>query len=97
MKSNAMRSCEYGLSPVFLDGYGFIVPDEPGANDVFVHVSAIASGFSALAANQRVEYEVGVDPRTSVRRRSSARRLTRLSRHARRCVTSATMPSRATS
>ena len=46
------------------NGYGFIVPVEAGARDVFVHCSALVGGFSALAANQRVEYEVGIDPRT---------------------------------
>lgn len=39
-------------------GFGFISPDEGGA-DVFVHFSAITgSGFRNLAENQRVQYEV---------------------------------------
>ncbi|MPZ26072.1 MAG: cold-shock protein [Micromonosporaceae bacterium] len=39
-------------------GFGFITPDEGGA-DVFAHFSAIAaSGFRTLEENQRVEFEV---------------------------------------
>ncbi len=39
-------------------GFGFISPDEGGA-DVFVHFSAIVgSGFRNLEENQRVEFEV---------------------------------------
>ncbi|MDA8321428.1 MAG: cold-shock protein [Actinomycetota bacterium] len=39
-------------------GYGFIAPDEGGA-DIFVHHSAIQSqGFRTLEENQRVEYTV---------------------------------------
>jgi CspA family cold shock protein len=39
-------------------GFGFITPDDGGA-DLFVHFSAInASGFRTLAENQRVEFEV---------------------------------------
>jgi CspA family cold shock protein len=40
-------------------GFGFITPDDGGA-DVFAHFSAIAaSGFRSLEENQRVEFEVG--------------------------------------
>ncbi|NJC68225.1 cold-shock protein [Planosporangium thailandense] len=40
-------------------GFGFIVPDDGGA-DLFAHFSAIAaSGFRSLEENQRVEFEVG--------------------------------------
>ncbi|GGM33609.1 cold-shock protein [Longimycelium tulufanense] len=40
-------------------GFGFISPDNGGA-DVFVHYSEIqSSGFRTLEENQRVEFEVG--------------------------------------
>ncbi|MCZ4588216.1 cold-shock protein (plasmid) [Rhodococcus opacus] len=40
-------------------GFGFIKPDDGGA-DLFVHFSEIAgSGFKSLEENQRVEFEVG--------------------------------------
>jgi len=40
-------------------GFGFIAPDDGGA-DVFAHFSAItANGFRTLEENQRVEFEVG--------------------------------------
>ncbi|MHB1597223.1 MAG: cold-shock protein [Streptosporangiaceae bacterium] len=40
-------------------GYGFIAPDDGGA-DIFVHHSAIQSeGFRTLEENQRVEFTVG--------------------------------------
>jgi cold shock protein len=39
-------------------GFGFITPDDGGA-DVFAHFSAIASsGFRTLDENQRVEFEI---------------------------------------
>ena len=39
-------------------GYGFIAPDDGGA-DVFAHYSAISSnGFRTLEENQKVEFEV---------------------------------------
>ncbi len=39
-------------------GYGFITPDEGGA-DLFAHFSSIVSeGFKSLAENQRVEFEI---------------------------------------
>ncbi len=40
-------------------GYGFIAPDDGGA-DIFVHHSAIlVDGFRTLEENQRVEFNVG--------------------------------------
>lgn len=42
-------------------GYGFICPDEGGA-DVFVHISAVErSGLGTLNEGQRVSYEIEVD------------------------------------
>jgi len=39
-------------------GYGFIQPDEGGA-DVFVHISAVErAGMTGLADNQKVAYEL---------------------------------------
>ncbi|HLG91393.1 MAG TPA: cold-shock protein [Acidimicrobiales bacterium] len=44
-------------------GYGFITPDDGGA-DVFVHQSAIdAPGYRQLSEGQRVEFESEVGPK----------------------------------
>ena len=44
-------------------GFGFIAPDEGGA-DVFAHYSAIASsGYRSLEENQKVEFEVTQGPK----------------------------------
>ena len=42
-------------------GYGFICPDDGGA-DVFVHISAVErAGLSHLNEGQKVTYEIEVD------------------------------------
>ncbi len=39
-------------------GFGFIAPED-GANDVFVHISAVErAGMGTLSEGQRVEFEV---------------------------------------
>ncbi|MCU1432825.1 MAG: cold-shock protein [Actinotalea sp.] len=44
-------------------GFGFIAPDDGGA-DVFAHYSAIAtSGYRSLEENQKVEFEVKQGPK----------------------------------
>ena len=44
-------------------GFGFIKPDEGGA-DVFVHISAVErSGLRTLAENQSISYELHKDER----------------------------------
>ncbi len=44
-------------------GYGFISPDQGGA-DVFVHISAVErSGLGSLDEGQKVNYEIEVDQR----------------------------------
>jgi CspA family cold shock protein len=44
-------------------GYGFIEPDQGGA-DVFVHISAVErSGLSDLREGQKVSYDLENDPR----------------------------------
>lgn len=45
-------------------GYGFIQPDEGGA-DVFVHISAVQrSGLNGLDEGQKISYEIIQDQRT---------------------------------
>lgn len=44
-------------------GYGFIVPDEGGA-DVFVHISAVErAGMRTLAEGQKLVYELQSNPK----------------------------------
>lgn len=44
-------------------GFGFIKPDNGGA-DIFVHISAVqASGLTDLAENQKVEFDTEPDRR----------------------------------
>jgi cold shock protein len=45
-------------------GYGFIQPDDGGA-DIFVHISAVErAGLRGLAEGQKVSYEIEQDRRT---------------------------------
>jgi len=45
-------------------GYGFIQPDEGGA-DIFVHISAVErAGLSSLAEGQKVTFDLVADRRT---------------------------------
>ncbi|WP_240125115.1 cold-shock protein [Thermomonas alba] len=56
---------QYGTVKWFNDakGYGFIAPEDGGA-DVFVHFSAIdAKGFRSLQEGQRVSFEVQQGPK----------------------------------
>ena len=44
-------------------GYGFIQPDDGGA-DVFVHISAVErAGLGSLSEGQRLSFELQRDPR----------------------------------
>ena len=44
-------------------GYGFIQPDDGGA-DVFVHISAVEkSGMRGLNEGQKISYEIQNDPK----------------------------------
>ncbi|MBN9547974.1 MAG: cold-shock protein [Alphaproteobacteria bacterium] len=52
-------------------GYGFIQPDNGGA-DVFVHISAVErAGMTSLAEGQKINFEIEQDRRTG---KSAARR-----------------------
>jgi CspA family cold shock protein len=45
-------------------GYGFITPEQPGSEDVFVHYSNIeGTGFRNLEEGERVEFEVEDSPK----------------------------------
>jgi CspA family cold shock protein len=54
-------------------GFGFIAPDgaAPRGEDVFFHRSAVdGDGFDLLREGQRVDFEVGPDPRDPSRKRA---------------------------
>jgi CspA family cold shock protein len=56
-------------------GFGFIQPDEGGA-DVFVHITAVQrSGLESLDEGQKISYEIVQDKRTG---KSTADNLTAL-------------------
>ena len=56
-------------------GFGFIQPDNGGA-DAFVHISAVErAGLDRLTEGQKVEYDVVTDPRS---RKTSAQNLKKL-------------------
>jgi CspA family cold shock protein len=58
---------------VFNKGFGFITPDEGGAqgSDLFFHQSAVESpGFDQLQEGERVSYTDEPDPRNAGRRRA---------------------------
>jgi CspA family cold shock protein len=45
-------------------GFGFIAPDD-GANDVFVHISAVErAGLGSLVEGQKVSYDIVQDRRS---------------------------------
>ena len=51
-------------------GFGFITPEEGGL-DVFFHQTAVLGlGFAQLCEGQRVEYDLGTDPRNPSRERA---------------------------
>ena len=57
-------------------GFGFIVP-ENGTQDLFFHHSAVESPtFDELREGQRVEFEMGNDPRNPSRQRAMQVRVT---------------------
>ena len=59
-------------------GFGFIAPDT-GAEDLFFHHSAVESPtFEELNTGQRVEFELGSDPRNPTRQRAMQVRVTDL-------------------
>ncbi len=54
-------------------GFGFIKPDNGGA-DIFVHISAVqASGLNGLSENQKVSFDTEPDRRARARRPSTFR------------------------
>ena len=57
-------------------GFGFITPDSRDM-DLFFHRSAVEQGtFEELREGQRVEFEIGADPRNPSRSRAEHVRLT---------------------
>lgn len=54
-------------------GFGFITPDDATSNDdLFFHHTAVRDGgFEQLQVGQRVQYEIGQDPRNPNRSRAN--------------------------
>ena len=54
-------------------GFGFISPDDaPGSDDLFFHHTSVRDGgFEQLRVGQRVEFEMGSDPRNPGRSRAN--------------------------
>ena len=57
-------------------GFGFIAPDT-GSEELFFHSSAVVDPtFDELREGQRVEFELGNDPRNPTRQRANRVRVT---------------------
>lgn len=54
-------------------GFGFIKPDDGGADIFFHHSSLPEGGFDMLQEGQPVEYETGQDPRSNRPRATNVR------------------------
>ena len=51
-------------------GFGFITPDD-GSADLFFHMTTVVgTAFAQLQRGQRVEYDLGTDPRNPSRERA---------------------------
>lgn len=46
-------------------GYGFVTPDDDGAEDIFVHFSSIngMEGYKSLKEGQKVEFDIAEGPK----------------------------------
>ncbi len=64
MPRGTIKSMQYDRA------FGFITPDD-GSEDVFFHMTAVVGAtFAQLQRGQRVEYDLGTDPRTPARTRA---------------------------